>query len=170
MSPVGARVAAAGPLRPPPQRLLRARAQLAVIDVQEAFRGRIETFGAIARRCGFLIDVCRVLDVPVVACEQNPSRLGPSAPEVAAALRSIPRTPKMSFDATFEPAFAERLDAGRMQLVVAGVEAHVCVLQTVLGLLERGCDVFLVLDAVGSQRSGDAAAATRRALDAGGTG
>lgn len=159
--------AVAAPPGSPLESLVRTRAQLAVIDVQEAFRTRMAAFAAVERRCAFLVRVARALAVPVVACEQNPARLGPSAAALREALGAYAPTPKMSFDATAEPAFADRLAADRTIVIVAGIEAHVCVLQTVLGLLRGGRTVFLVLDAIGSQRPRDLDVAVRRALGAG---
>ncbi len=155
------------PARELPSPLDPARAQLVIVDVQEAFRGRIACFDAIARRAAFLVRVARILGVPVVACEQNPGRLGPSALEVVEALEGAQPISKLSFDATQDGEFAARLDPRRSQVIVAGIEAHVCVLQTALGLVRRGFETALVLDAIGSQREGDAETAIRRALAAG---
>jgi len=138
-----------------------------VVDVQEAFRGRIVGFDAVARRCGFLIEVASALDLPVVACEQNPGKLGPSAVEVRNALGDRPIVSKLDFDAVQEPAFVSALDPLRDQVIVAGIEAHVCVQQTVLGLRRLGRAVYLVVDAVGSQRSSDAEIAIQRMVGSG---
>ena len=150
-----------------PARLDPARAQLTVIDVQEAFRRKISAFDVISRRCAFLVRVCEALGLPVLACEQNPGRLGGSASELVSALGSLVPVPKMSFDACASIEFASRLAADRPQVVVAGIEAHVCVQQTVLGLLGWGREVFLVVDGTGSQRDRDAELATRRMVGAG---
>src|SRR4051812_26043660 len=94
-------------------------------------------------------EAARLLGVPVVATEQNPAGLGGTIPAFAA----LParRLEKRFFDATREADFESFLPAGRPAIVVAGCEAHVCVMQTVLGLLDRGRAVSLVADAVGSR-------------------
>src|SRR3974390_1075215 len=106
----------------------------------------------------------RALGVYVVGTEENPQGLGPNV----AALRALCDTTfaKFHFSAASEPGFLERLPQGRT-LVVAGCEAHVCVLQTTLGLLEAGYPVKWVSDAVGSRSPVDRAAATARARSAG---
>jgi nicotinamidase-related amidase len=105
--------------------------------------------------------------VPVLATEQNPAGLGGTVPEIAAlASRTLP---KNYFDATRERAFDGFLPPGRSAIVVAGCETHVCVMQTVLGLLERRRSTTLVADAVGSRRveNRDAALARARTRGAG---
>src|SRR5690349_18094603 len=89
-----------------------------------------------------------MVDVPVVATEQNPAGLGPTVETLA----TYPRTvlPKTAFAATSEPTFDTLLPPGAEHVVVAGCEAHVCVLQTVIGLRGRGHRVVVVADAVGS--------------------
>ena len=138
-----------------------------MIDIQEAFRGRIDTFEEIASRAAFLIRVARLLDIPIAACEQNPDRLGPLTTDVAAALADIHPIAKMTFNAIATPAFAAALDTRRDQALVIGIEAHVCVLQTALNLLTTHRNVFVAIDATGSQRRPDAGAAIDRLVAAG---
>ncbi len=96
----------------------------------------------------FLIKAARQLQVPVVATEQYPQGLGPTVPELAEACRDKVMA-KVSFGCCGEPAFLEHLQQlGRRQVIVTGMEAHVCVFQTVLGLLAAGYRVHLVRDAV----------------------
>ena len=138
-----------------------------MIDIQEAFRGRIDTFEEIASRTAFLIRVACLLDIPIAACEQNPDRLGPLTTDVAVALAEIHPIPKMTFNAIATPAFAAALDTRRDQALVIGIEAHVCVLQTALNLLTTHRSVFIAIDATGSQRRPDAVAAIDRLVAAG---
>lgn len=105
-----------------------------------------------------LLDAATPLDVPVLFAEQNPAGLGPTVPELAAPDLTAH---KMMFDAVRAPGFPERLPAERA-LVVAVCEAHVCVLQTVLGLLEQGRQVFVVRDALGTRRAENKETALRR--------
>ena len=104
-----------------------------------------------------LIAAAGLLGVPVLFTEQNAGGLGPTVPE----LEPGGVAHKMSFDATKAPGFLERLPEGR-GIVVAGCEAHVCVLQTVLGLLAVGRRVDVVQDAVSSRRAESRAAALAR--------
>ena len=107
-----------------------------------------------------LAEGARLLDVPVCATEQNPDGLGPTVAPVAEFPQLV--MPKTSFGAASDPGFGTLLPPGTEEIVVAGCEAHVCVLQTVLGLLARRHRVLLVADAVGSRVAGNRAAAIDR--------
>ena len=95
-----------------------------------------------------LTAAAELLAVPALVTEQNAGGLGPTVPDLA----PEPGTafPKMSFGATRAPGFLDRL--GDRDVVVVGCEAHICVLQTVIGLLEVGRRACVVADAVGSRR------------------
>ena len=108
-----------------------------------------------------LAQAARLLGVPVVATEQNPAGLGHNVAEIAAC--SARTLAKAFFDATREADFKDFLPPGRPTIVVAGCEAHVCVMQTVLGLLAEGSRVALVRDAVGSRSAANRDAALARA-------
>jgi nicotinamidase-related amidase len=144
--------------------LARDRAALVVVDVQEGFRS-YDTFAEVARRCGRLVEGAGILEVPVVATEQYPKGLGRTAPEVGLpdAVAPVEKT-------VFSAARADGFDlAGRDQAVVCGIEAHVCVMQTALDLLERGVEVHVVADAVGSRHGQDRKVGLHRLDRAGAT-
>lgn len=127
----------------------RERAALVVIDVQEAFRP-YASFEAVAANCAKLVQGARILQLPRVVSEQYPRGLGHTAPEVG--LGGEPALEKSVFSA----ARAEGFDLhGRTQAVVCGIETHVCVSQTVHDLLERGLQVHVPADAVGSRHALD---------------
>ncbi|MBA9064890.1 nicotinamidase-related amidase [Methylobacterium fujisawaense] len=136
-----------------------ARSLLLIIDVQVRLMPVIADGAGILANTGRLAAAAHRLDVPILVTEQNAGGLGPTMPELA----PEPGTafPKMSFSATRTPGFLERLPADR-DLVVTGCEAHICVLQTVLGLLEAGRRACVVCDAVGSRRTESRAAALTR--------
>jgi nicotinamidase-related amidase len=120
-------------------------AALVVVDVQEGFRS-YASFDAVAAACSKLVRGARILDVPRIVSEQYPKGLGHTAPEVG--LEEEPRIEKTVFSA----ARAEGFDlAGRTQAIVCGIETHVCVSQTVHDLLDRGIEVHVPADAVGSR-------------------
>jgi len=106
-----------------------------------------------------------LLDVPIAATEQNPAGLGPTVGALAGYPQAV--LAKTSFAATSDPDFDTLLPAGAEHVVVAGCEAHVCVLQTVIGLRERGRRVVLVADAVGSRAEANRDAALVRAREHG---
>lgn len=116
-------------------------------------------------RTARLARAARLLDVPVIATEQNPAGLGPSVPRLHELCDEV--IAKTHFDASAETSLLDRLDPQRDELVVVGCEAHVCVLQTVLGLIERGYRVRLAVDAIGSRDPLDRTAAIDRAGAAG---
>jgi nicotinamidase-related amidase len=125
--------------------LSRERATLIVVDVQEGFRS-YQTFAAVAVACGKLLEAARILGVPALVSEQYPKGLGHSAPELG--LREEPVIEKTVFSAVRAEGF--RLE-GRDQAVVCGIETHVCVSQTVHDLLQRGLEVHVPAEAVGSR-------------------
>jgi len=129
--------------------LERDRAALVVVDVQEGFRP-YASFAGVAQACAKLLRAARILDVPRVISEQYPQGLGHTAPEVG--LEDELTLEKSVFSA----ARAEGFDLeGRDQAVVCGIETHVCVSQTVHDLLDRGVEVHVPADAVGSRHAID---------------
>ncbi len=120
-----------------------------VIDLQEGFRP-YEEFEAVAERAGTLVAGARLLGVPLVATEQYPKGLGHTAASVG--LDGEAPVEKTVFSA----ARADGFDlGGRDQAVVCGIEAHVCVSQTVHDLLARGVEVHVAVDAVTSRHAVD---------------
>ena len=134
---------------------------LLIIDPQARLMPSIHDGETVIRRCVQLGTAARALGIHVIGTEENPDGLGPLVPEIAALCDTT--LAKFHFSAPAEEGFLRRLPAGRNTLVVAGCEAHVCVLQTVIGLLEAGHAVKWVSDAVGSRHPHNRLAATERA-------
>jgi len=134
---------------------------LLIIDPQVRLMPSIHDAETVIRRCVQLGRAARELTIHVIGTEENPDGLGPLVPEVAALCDTV--LSKFHFDATAEPGFLSRLPQGRRTFVVAGCEAHVCVMQTVAGLLDNGHEVKWVADAVGSRHPHNRLAATERA-------
>ncbi len=134
---------------------------LVVVDVQEGFRKAVADFASVAGRVHTLVAGARILGVPAIATEQYPKGLGHTAPEVG--LEDEPVLEKVVFAASQAEGFA----LGTGQAVVCGIEAHVCVHQTVSDLRGRGVDVHVVADAVASRDPADRAVALERAREAG---
>ena len=136
------------------------RSTLLIIDPQARLIPAIHEGDGVVRRLVQLATTARELGIPVIGTEENPDGLGPN---VFAVRALCDRTlAKFFFSAVSEPGFLEQLPAGRETLVVAGCEAHVCVMQTALSLRELGRRVVVVADAVGSRRAADREAALRR--------
>jgi nicotinamidase-related amidase len=145
--------------------LSAARSVLLIIDIQSRLMPAIEGAATVIANAMRLMDAAALLGVPALATEQNPQGLGASVPEVAE--RNLLVLHKRYFDATREAAFAGLLPADRTDIVVCGCEAHVCVMQTVLGLRAQNRRVFLIRDAVGSRRAENKEAAIARLARAG---
>ena len=141
------------------------RAALLVIDVQERFRPAIAEFPSMAAACGRLVRAFRLLDLPVLITEQYPKGLGPTAPEVLDAFgpETFKVPEKTAFSALRCAGLPERLAAsGARSVLVCGIEAHVCVNQSVHDLLAAGYEVHVAVDAVQSRRALDREMALRK--------
>lgn len=133
---------------------------LLVVDFQVRLMPSIVDGSVVAAQARRLLDGAGFLAVPAVVTEQNSRGLGPTLPSLLQDT-SPPVIHKMTFDACRAPGFAAHL-ADRPAVVVTGCETHVCVLQTVLGLLDLGRRVYVARDAVGSRTAESKEAALRR--------
>jgi len=139
---------------------LDTHSRLAVIDMQGRLLKAVRKGDHVTDACRRLAMAARILGIPVAATEQNPAGIGATvAPLADLTDRTFAKT---HFDATEAADFLSWASAGGT-VILSGVEAHVCVLQTALGLKERGVPVVLVGDAVGSRRLESRAAALDRA-------
>ncbi|MDX2104185.1 MAG: isochorismatase family protein [Alphaproteobacteria bacterium] len=132
---------------------------LLVVDVQEKLVPAIARHTALLQRVMLLMQAATATGVPTLATEHCPDKIGPLLPEITQHLTQPPLA-KRSFDATQAPGTLARLrQALRPSIALVGMEAHVCVLHTALGLQAAGWQVGLVADAVGSRREEDRATA-----------
>lgn len=142
---------------------------LVLVDYQARLMPAIHEGAAAVAQGLLLAQAAQLLGIPVIGTEQNPDRLGPNAEPIRSACsRTLAKT---HFDACADglvPALHEARPELR-QVVIAGCEAHVCLLQTALGLLRAGLRVWVVENACASRRPGDHAAAMRRLAQAGAT-
>lgn len=146
--------------------LERDRAALLVIDVQERINAVMADQGHLVR-LEVLVEACRELGLPVLASEQYPQGLGPTVPALAALLGETPPG-KLTFSCGRDEGLRRALErTGRDQIVVTGIEAHVCVLQTALDLVNGGFEVHVPHDAVNSRRGADKEWALQRMAAAG---
>jgi len=143
-------------------RLTAADSALVVIDVQDKLLTKMPTAAMLVRNVAFLIDAAGLLGVPVLATEQYPQGLGPTTPELARRLPGKPAS-KTAFSCCGAAGFLDDLRGrNRANVVLAGMETHVCVLHTALDLLEAGLTVFIPVDAVSSRFPIDHDTALRR--------
>ena len=148
-------------------RLDRNRSALVLVDYQDRLWPALSEGESVVMQAVFLARVAQALGVPVLGTEQNPQRLGPNAE----AVRSLcnPTLSKMHFDATADGLLELLRSTARpvSQVVVAGCEAHVCLMQTALGLLSAGLQVAVVPEACASRRPSDKAEGLQRLAAAG---
>ncbi len=122
---------------------------LVIVDVQEKLLAVMDGREAILQNALKLAKFARIAGLPVLVTEQE--KLGPTVPALSAEIEGFEPVTKLDFDACQVPLFAKRLaDLGRETVVVAGIESHICVAQTVLSLLPS-YDVHVIADAVGSR-------------------
>jgi nicotinamidase-related amidase len=99
-----------------------------------------------------MVKGAQILGIPILWNEQNPAGLGGTIPELTELLTELSPQPKMTFSCCGSPAFMEEFHrSDRRQVLLVGIEAHICVYQTAIELLQLGCDVHLVGDAVSSR-------------------
>lgn len=133
--------------------LQREQAVMVVVDVQEKLVPSMNerVAGRVIQHVGMLLEGFKAMQLPVIATEQYPRGLGHTIPELAAAAQQQ-CVEKVAFSCCGEPNFIAALEkTGRKQVLLVGMEAHVCVYQTMIALLEMGYQVHLVRDAICSR-------------------
>jgi nicotinamidase-related amidase len=135
---------------------------LVFIDVQGRLSELVEGSEALFENLRRLLEGMKALSVPVIATEQIPEKLGPTRAEFQPLIGN-PAVEKSSFSCCGEPLFCKALEElKRHQVILCGIETHVCVYQTALDLLEAGYEVQIVTDAVSSRNPANKALALRR--------
>jgi nicotinamidase-related amidase len=133
-------------------RLTRTKAGLVVVDVQERLLPAMFERQRVVQNTMRLLHGAAVLQVPIFATEQYRKGLGPTVPEVATAIPGFAPLEKLAFSACGAAGFIDALKKKKVsEAILCGIEAHVCVSQTCLDLLEQGLRVFVVADAVSSR-------------------
>lgn len=149
----------------------RARSQLLVIDVQEKLLPTVHEGDRMVERCGLLLQAATRLNVAVTISEQYPKGLGPTVARLGNLKGAAPVMEKLHFSCAADAGLAARVqslaNSGKRQVVLAGIEAHVCVLQSALGFKDMGLDVFVVADAVTSRQASSVDVAIARYRSAG---
>jgi nicotinamidase-related amidase len=152
----------------PSDRIDPRRSVLVLVDYQQRLMPAIHEGERVVARAVRLADAARILDIPVIGTEQNPAGLGPNAPAIRS--RCDETLAKMAFDGCVDGLAARVRAAGKSgdaQVAIAGCEAHVCLMQTALGLRREGFPVWVAADACGSRHAEDREAALHRLERAG---
>ena len=141
---------------------------LLVVDIQEAFVPHIHEMERVIERSRVMIRAARLLDVPIIASEQYPKGLGRTVEPIRQALGECRYFEKTAFSVWGDEALREAiLQTGRPQVLLVGIETHVCIAQTALDLLAAGITPYLALDAISSRTARDADVARERLSRAG---
>ena len=131
------------------------RSLLLAIDLQEKMLPAVADHDELLRNCDWMVRVAQQIGVPVAAIEQYPDGLGRLAPAIRALLPPGATAVKTRFSSVSAKCLGDLPGSDRAQVVIVGVESHVCVLQTALDLYHEGKEVYVVADCVGSRRALD---------------
>lgn len=147
-----------------PNTLILTQSAVTVIDMQEAFRTKIPDFSEVAERIATMVKAAKLLQLPIIVTEQYPKGLGHTASEILEALPdSTEVIEKTSFSSCGAQSFQSQLERiWSKQVIVCGIEAHICVNQTVHDLLAAGFQVHLLTDCVTSRRQNNKEVAIRK--------
>jgi nicotinamidase-related amidase len=144
-------------------RILKERSAALVIDIQERLYPFIFENDKLTRNMTMLIEGLKIIGVPIFVTEQYVKGLGPTIEPVALLLATHPRIEKMSFSCCDEPRVMEGIAVtGKENIILAGIESHVCVLQTAIDLKRNGYQPIVVEDCVSSRRENDKRMAIER--------
>jgi nicotinamidase-related amidase len=137
---------------------------LVIIDMQEAFRTKIAGFSEIAARIAVMVEAAKLLNLPLIVTEQYPKGLGRTASEIREALPdSLEIIEKTTFSSCGVQQFERELErVGAKQVLVCGIEAHICINQTVHDLLARGFEVHLLTGCIASRQPANKKVALRK--------
>ena len=125
---------------------------LLIVDIQEKLAAVMKERDRVVKNNLHLIELAKMINMPVMVTEQYPKGLGPTVAEIRNALPFYRPVEKMTFDCCGQPAFLEELkEHNKLSVVLTGMETHICVLQTCIGLLKGGINVHIVRDAVCSR-------------------
>jgi nicotinamidase-related amidase len=141
----------------------RKRSALVLIDFQERLFPNVCEHSRVLTRIDLLLSAANLMEIPLLVTEQYPKGLGGTIEEIRKALPEMQPLAKMDFSCVPAPGFKEKLSSlHRDQIVLAGIETHICVAQTALDLAAQGENVFVVADATASRRPLDAQIALQR--------
>ena len=125
---------------------------LLIVDIQGKLAHLMDRKAFLFKNVQKLIKGVQILGVPILWVEQNPRGLGPTIPEIASLLPDIEPISKMTFSSCRNDGFVQALnDLDRKQVLISGIETHICVYQTAADFVEMGYEVYAVADAVSSR-------------------
>jgi nicotinamidase-related amidase len=144
-------------------RILKEHTAVLIIDLQERLLPHMDLQEQLLERCRVLIEGLKILDIPMLVTQQYSKGLGATVPGISSKFSSFNPIEKTAFSCCDEGEFNKALiKLGKRNIIIAGIEAHVCVLQTVIDLLERNYQPVVIEDCVSSRNPADKATALRR--------
>ncbi|KPK84786.1 MAG: isochorismatase [Bacteroides sp. SM23_62_1] len=134
-----------------------------IIDIQEKLVPHIHRYESVTARTALLIQGLKILDIPLIITQQYTKGLGETIPFISEAVGNYLPVEKVAFSCCDEPGFMKKISQlGRKNIVIAGIEAHVCVLQTVIDLLDNAFMPVVVEDCISSRKNRDKKTAVGR--------
>ncbi|MBN2180361.1 MAG: hydrolase [Sedimentisphaerales bacterium] len=125
---------------------------LVVVDVQGKLAQLMHNKETLFKNIRIIIEAAKILDIPILWCQQCPDSLGPTVPEIAELLSGCEPINKSAFSCCGEENFNIRLnETSRRQIILCGIETHVCIYQTAFDLIRKGFSVDVIADAVSSR-------------------
>lgn len=125
---------------------------LVIVDVQGKLAQLMHDKDTLFKNIEILVKAAKILDIPILWCQQCPDSIGPTIPEIARLLADCEPINKSSFSCCGEENFNIRLnESSREQIILCGIETHVCIYQTASDLLRKGFHVDVIADAVSSR-------------------
>ncbi|TPG45220.1 isochorismatase family protein [Flavobacterium pectinovorum] len=143
-------------------KILPSNSTLIVIDVQERLLPKIHESEEILKNVIWAIDLARTIGIPIILTEHCPHKIGTTPDIIRDKFEETDIVTKTYFSAVREGNLLENIQKGRKQIIIAGTEAHICVQQTVLDLLELDYEVFILDSAVGTRNPIDKERALNR--------
>jgi nicotinamidase-related amidase len=148
--------------------LMTDKTVLVVIDIQGKLAQSMYCREPLLENVQKIIKGAQVLGIPMLITEQNPKGLGPTIPEIADLVPGVRRIPKLSFSCCGDESFSKELSGfQRHQVLLSGIEAHVCLYQTTVDLVAFGYEVHVLADAVSSRTAENKAIGLQKMKDAG---
>jgi nicotinamidase-related amidase len=155
-------------MQPTSHRIARNATALVVVDLQDRLLPAIFEHARVVQHSVRLIEGAKILGLPIFVTEQYRKGLGPTAPQIASAIPDFHPLEKMAFSACGAPDLLPALKSGKVSdILLCGIEAHVCISQTCLDFLQHGFRVFVVADAVSSRTRENSQIGLDRMRDAG---
>ena len=149
-------------------RILKDQTLAMVVDVQERLFPHIHDCELLEKNLKLLVEGLKILDIPFAVTEQYKKGLGPTVPSLEALVKQDIHFEKLSFSCCDDPAIIEHIETSTKRYVIlAGIESHICLLQTAIDLKERGYRPVIVEDCVGSRNPENKRIAINRLLQEG---